>query len=316
MTTNTPLVSVIMPAYNAEKFIRKAIDSILNQTYTNWELLIADDCAKDNTRIVAETYKDPRIKFHHNTQNMGYLQTCNKLMALAKGDLITFQDSDDYSAPNRFELQVQAIQEKGLGACGSNYMRVDEDGNELSCSCYLLQHEEIFNASPEYYYFVGASVMFTRKVYEQVGGYRDYFDRIGAEDLYWMRLIMEKARFENLKEPLYYYRFNPDSISGDLSDNPKKLYSSNVVKRLIEQRNATGTDDLEQGRLNDLNDFVANLIAPFLKDYSAFLRTLAQRSFNNGDKDKAINYIWRAIKKKPLQMSYYRDLLYMLRTKA
>jgi glycosyltransferase involved in cell wall biosynthesis len=308
-----PLVSILMPAYNCAKFINKAIDSVINQTYTNWELLIADDCSTDTTSLIAESYKDPRIKFHHNTQNMGYLQTCNKLMALAKGDLITFQDADDYSAPNRFEMQVKHMQENSLGACGTNYMRVDEDGNELSCSCYLLKHDEIFNASPQYYYFVGASVMFTKEVYQKVGGYNLYFDRIGAEDLYWVRLIMEQVKFENIKDPMYYYRFNPASISGNLSDNPKGLFSAAVVQKLIEQRNETGTDDLEQGRTAMLDAFISKSIEPFLKDYSIFLKTLALRNFYNGDKKKAIRYMWKAIQKKPFNITYYKDLLYFIR---
>lgn len=315
---SSPLISIVMPAYNAEKFIRKSIDSILAQTYTNFELLVADDCSKDNTRAVIESYTDPRIKLHHNAENSGYLKTCNKLLGLSKGEYLSFMDADDYSHPERFAIQLQTLQNNpDYAVCGCNLLYVDEEGNELYCSKFVGNSDEIretmlngeFLYSPNTY-------LFPREVGETVGFYHPYFDRIGAEDYYWTALIIQKYKIINIPQALYYYRFNPASISGDLSDNPKKLFSSNVVRRLHEQRVKTGTDDLEQGRLNDLNDFVSNLIAPYVKDYSAFLKTLAQRSFNNGDKGKAINYMWRAIAKKPLHVAYYRDLLYMLRTKA
>jgi len=307
-----------MPAYNAEKFIRTSIDSILNQTYANIELLIADDCSTDNTRSVIESYTDPRIKLHHNTENSGYLKTCNKLLALCQGEYLSFMDADDYSSIDRFAVQLKALQDNPeYAVCGCNLLYVSDAGKELYCSNFVENSDEIrkYMLKGEFHYSPN-TFLFTREVGQKAGFYHPYFDRIGAEDYYWTAVIIDKFKIINLPQALYYYRFNPDSISGDLSDNPKKLYSSNVVKRLIEQRNATGTDDLEQGRIADLDAFVAKLTEEFVKDNSVYLKTLAQRSFNNGDKSKAINYIWRAIKKKPFNMAYYRDLLYMMRTKA
>ena len=90
-----------MPAYNCEKYIHQAIDSVLNQTHINFELLIADDCSTDTTKQIIDSYKDPRIKTFHNNINLGYLKASNKLFSLCKGSYITFQDADDTSELNR-----------------------------------------------------------------------------------------------------------------------------------------------------------------------------------------------------------------------
>ncbi len=79
-----PLVSIVMPAYNAEKYIAESVNSILAQTYKNFELLIADDCSTDRTREILSAFNDSRISFHPNETNQGYLKTCNKLFLLCK----------------------------------------------------------------------------------------------------------------------------------------------------------------------------------------------------------------------------------------
>src|ERR1700752_3454291 len=132
MDKKVSLVSVIMPAYNCEKYVKKAIDSILNQTYSNFELLIADDCSKDSTKNIIDSYTDNRIKRFHNETNMGYLQASNKLFKECEGDFITFQDADDYSAPNRLELLISFLEKNSSYSCvGSNVIKVDDSDNEL-----------------------------------------------------------------------------------------------------------------------------------------------------------------------------------------
>jgi glycosyltransferase involved in cell wall biosynthesis len=301
-----------MPAYNCAKFIRQSIDSVLNQTYTNIELLIADDCSTDDTRSVIDSYTDPRIKRHHNTQNSGYLKTCNKLLALAQGQYLAFQDADDYTAPARFATQIEVLlKDNTIDVCGCNLLYVDEDDNQLYCSHFVKGNDDIratmlnreFPYSPNTY-------VFKREVFETLGGYNEYFNRIGAEDYYWTSLIVEKYRILNIPQAYYYYRFNPNSISGDLSDNPKKLYSSEIVRHLYAQRVATGTDDLEQGHVDKVEEFLSAHVKQYQKDKAAFLHRLAIRSYYYGNKKQGIDYLIRAIKKNPLRISYYKDLLY------
>lgn len=101
-----PKISVIMPAYNAEKYIGEAIESILNQTYTDFEFIIIDDGSSDGTVLVVKSYDDKRIRFYQNEQNMGVAATLNRGLDLATGEYIARMDSDDISLPERFEKQI------------------------------------------------------------------------------------------------------------------------------------------------------------------------------------------------------------------
>lgn len=314
MSHKKPLISVVMPAYNAEKYIGQTIECILNQTHDNIELLIADDASKDNTRQIVNSYTDVRIKTFHNNTNQGYLKTCNKLFEKATGEYIAFQDADDLSTLDRFELQLQVLQAyPSLGAVGCNQTAIDTENNEMFCSHYPLKHEDILRDIPEYFPVIPNSYLFTRKVYNTVGGYNEYFDRMGAEDYYWTYLIMEKFGLVNIQKPLYYYRYNPNSITGDRSDNLNKKFSFRLVGFLVNQRRQTDTDCLETGDHTELDTYLNSLKKPYLDDPSLFYREMAATYFHEGLKKRAMRLIVRAILKKPLFFSNYRDFFYIFR---
>ncbi len=309
-----PLISVIMPAYNADKYIKTAIDCVLNQTHKNIELLIADDASKDSTRQIIDAYNDVRIKTYHNNSNMGYLKTCNKLFEKAKGDYIAFQDADDLSTPDRFELQLQVLQsDASLGAVGCNLTAIDTKNNEMFCSHYPLKHEDILKDIPGYFPVIPNSYLFTREVYSVIGGYNLYFDRMGAEDYYWTYLIMEKFGLVNIQKPLYFYRYNPNSITGDRSDNLNKKFSYRIVGFLVNQRRQTGTDDLEKQDHTELNKYLDGLKKPYIDDPSLYYREMAAKYYHEGLKKRAIRLIIKAIRKNPNNLTNYKDLMYILR---
>jgi len=99
-------ISVLIPIYNAEAFLENSINSILNQTYRDFELLLLNDCSKDNSEKIIKTYTDSRIKYFKNDQNLGISGSRNKLMDLAQGEYLAIMDNDDISLPDRFEKQV------------------------------------------------------------------------------------------------------------------------------------------------------------------------------------------------------------------
>ena len=105
------LVSIIMPAYNCASFIRESIDSVLAQTYTNWELLIVDDCSTDNTAEIVASFDDKRIRYKRNATNLGAAKTRNEAIIMATGRYIAFLDSDDMWLPSKLELQIRFMQE-------------------------------------------------------------------------------------------------------------------------------------------------------------------------------------------------------------
>jgi len=305
------LISVVMPAYNAAPYIAEAITSILDQTYSKFELIIADDGSTDNTREIIDTIaaKEPRIAVAHNLANIGYLKTCNKLKSLAKGDFITFQDSDDYSDEKRLQiLHEHLVANPDLDAVGSNFSKVLEDGTVIWESDYPTTHEEIVTSMPEYFRFCGATIMFRKKVYQEVGGYNEYFDRAGAEDFYWVYLISEKFRICTVSDQLYFYRFNPKSVSSTL-ENKKKLFSVDIARFLIRQRISKGTDALESGNLLEIEDEMARLNRPFELDKLLFKKKQVKRLLWNGQYAKAYRIGFGIILRNPFQSKkFYKDL--------
>lgn len=126
-TDQPELVSIIMPSYNTAKFITDTIQSVLNQTYQNWELLIVDDCSTDNSDEVIASFNDPRIKIFKNEKNSGAAISRNKAIAEAAGKWIAFLDSDDLWLPEKLEKQINFMRKNGYHFSYTNYVEIDED---------------------------------------------------------------------------------------------------------------------------------------------------------------------------------------------
>lgn len=118
-----PLVSVVMPAYNAAAYIREAIESVLNQTVTDWELIVVDDCSKDDSLQIAQSYadKDPRITVMRNAQNAGVARTRNRAIECSQGRYIAFLDSDDAWYPEKLQRQTALLEETGADMAYCSY---------------------------------------------------------------------------------------------------------------------------------------------------------------------------------------------------
>jgi glycosyltransferase involved in cell wall biosynthesis len=315
MELKQPLVSILMPAYNAQKYISDAINSILRQTYPNWELLISDDASSDGTLEIIESFKDNRIKCFHNKDNLGYLKTWNNLIVKSEGDFISFLDADDYCSDNRIEIQLRFLLENpNIGAVGCNYSQIDSNNVKIFNSNFPTQHDIIFNGMPNKFHLIGSALMIRKIVYLEIGGYDLFFDRLGAEDYYWAYLIAEKYRIANLKDVLYFYRFNPNSVSVDISSSPSKLNIHKILSHLIEQRKLNGTDDLQNNSRDELLKKLDQLNKPFVNNKSFLYYYVAKRRFYEGHREIAIKLMFLAIGYSPLKLKYYRDLVYFLKT--
>ena len=140
-----PLVSIIMPAYNAEKCIKKSIDSVLSQTLENIELIVIDDCSKDCTlEVVSELAKeDARICVYKNEQNMGVAGTRNRGLNLCKGKYVEFLDSDDIWYEYKVEIQLEYMIMQEADLSYTSYAIVGSDGNK-QCADYLVPETNSF----------------------------------------------------------------------------------------------------------------------------------------------------------------------------
>jgi glycosyltransferase involved in cell wall biosynthesis len=308
-----PLISVVMPAYNAAAYIDQAVQSLINQTYTHWELLIADDGSSDTTRQKIAAYKgDARIRILPNDKNMGYLSTCNRLFSLSQGDYLTFLDADDYCPPERLALQLAAFEANpNLGMVGTAYDICDMSGKLIDTVVKPLDYAEIRAKLPTQSTFCGATIMISREVYTKIGGYRVFFNDYAYQDYDWAYCIADEFESINLPQSLYTYRQAPNSNSKKIS--ARRYVSAQIVQYLGKQRAERGQDDIQLAQLDPLNAFIESLLAPFSADPSLIYRKYAESFMYNRLYRTAIATSWQAIRHAPTKFINYRTWLYCLR---
>jgi glycosyltransferase involved in cell wall biosynthesis len=305
-----PLVSIVMPVYNAEKFLDEAIRSVLNQTFLDFELLICDDCSKDSSFQIASSFKDDRIKLFKNIENVGYLKTCNFLFGHVSGKWIGFQDADDISDPQRFENIVNFLRRyPDHVLCGTqSYYFHQHIDNVIRHKRVAREHADILNNLYELSQFCGASVIVRKDVFEQVGYYQLYFDRLGNEDYDAFFRIAQKYKVANLDQTLYFVRENPASVSRAIK-NHRQLTSHDVVKFLGMQRNQFGNDSLTGYASEALREFEKKLARPFLLDESLVWRKSADLLSYNGLHKPAFVSAWRAFVTNPFKIINLKYLI-------
>jgi len=315
---NGPLISVIMPAYNAEKLISASIDSILSQTYANFELLICNDASKDYTADVIKKYDDPRIKFYSNEQNLGYLRTINFLMSKSTGDYIAFQDADDISHPKRFEV-IMSIFEKNqdLSLCGSNFDIIDDSGKvihrneKVECDSKIIA-EKLYEGNM----FQKPSIIFKKELYEKIGAYREDFLKFKniSEDYDWLLRANEHFVLANTNYPeaLYQYRSVSTAMTKGFT-HVDQLFGAKVAQFLAMERKNGAKDSIEKGELETIFEYIEGLKKPYLNDPSLFYRERAETLMYSGLKREALKHAYKAVKNNPGKFINYRLLQYCLR---
>lgn len=161
-----PLVSVIMPAYNGEKFIQEAVDSILNQTYQNLELIIVEDASTDRTREILETIYDPRIRIFYNEKNRGISYSSNLATKYSKGKYIALLDDDDVATLNRLELQVDYMEKHlEIDVLGGRSLRINENGDFISYLHEPIRNPKLIRANLLFYNykFANGTIMYRKE---------------------------------------------------------------------------------------------------------------------------------------------------------
>lgn len=236
---NVVKVSIVMPNFNSARYIENSIQSVLNQTFTDFELIIVDDCSTDNSREIIEKFDDQRIKKVYSKKNRHVAFTVNKGVALAKGDYIARIDSDDIWEESKLEKQVDFMDRNpDIGACFTKVHIINHDGivadTENQALCQLFNDVE--NKSQiewlKYFFYKGnclcnPSVLIRKKVLEKN---RDFYDisYVPAQDFeLWTRLL-RKSPIHIMDEKLTFYRWenSADKISGN--DSCSKIAFFNV----------------------------------------------------------------------------------------
>ncbi|MBR2246821.1 MAG: glycosyltransferase [Bacilli bacterium] len=233
------LVSVVIPAYNHEKYIEAAIKSVLNQTYKNIELIVEDDSSTDNTAKIIKKIKDKRLKTVFPKKNKGTVRTINHLLNMCKGDYIAILGSDDVWYPEKIEKQLKYFK-KGIGAVFSMADIIDEKGNKYDedkeFSEDIFKYENMSQAKRlRLFYEKGnhlchPSSIVTREVLEEIGLYNPLYRQLHDFD-YWTRLL-NKYNIEIVPERLLGYRRFREKKS-NLSSNTSK----NLIRHINEYYN-------------------------------------------------------------------------------
>lgn len=201
-------VSVILPAYNAADTVGEAIESILRQTWTDWELIVINDGSKDKTKEEILGYTDERIRYIENDGNKGLIYTLNRGLELAKGEYIARMDADDISLPARLEKQVRYLDaHKDVVVLGTGFKTF---GEGITSSVVLLGEDDKqikANYLTEFP-FAHPTVMMRR-----VAGLRYNGDYKNAEDYRLWLDLMSEGRYHNLQEVLLHYRISPSQVT-------------------------------------------------------------------------------------------------------
>lgn len=215
-TDKKPLVSVIMPVYNVEHYLRQAIDSVLNQTYTNLELIAVDDGSRDASGKILDEYKakDNRLVVVHQ-ENQGVVAAANYAVSIARGEYIARQDSDDISFLRRIELQVHALDtHPGVSLVAGCFEGIDEDDEFIYRDILPAEDEDIRRALYLRNPIGHGSTMFRRKTFLEAGEYGGNGDRRGvAEDYELFVRLAGRGQLLGLEPSLYRWRINMKGIT-------------------------------------------------------------------------------------------------------
>lgn len=213
--TQNPLVSVIIPCYNAELYVEKAVRSVMEQTYTNLEILITDDCSTDGSFAILQSLaaEDPRIKLFRNETNQKIVRTLNSLVERANGKYIARMDADDISLPKRIEKQAAFMESHAeIAFCGTQAWNVNKAGEKIGMSRIPSNSSDCAFFLPFYSTFYHPTVMFRGAVCKE-NSYDESF--LYAEDYeLWCRLLLKKnLRACNLDDKLFEYRIFQNQTS-------------------------------------------------------------------------------------------------------
>jgi len=276
-----PSVTVLLTVFNGERYLRSAIESILAQTYRDFEFLIVNDGSLDGSREIVDSYRDPRIRLVENERNHGLAVSLNLGLSLARGGLVARQDADDVSHRERLEQQVKALRNHpNVVLVGTQGRTIDEDGNVIgvvdrSCEQVSIRWYHLFD-NP----FIHSSVMFRRDiVMKQCGGYNESF-AYAQDYALWSRL-MQGYGVMNLPERLVDYRSHAQSSTGatlgGLALHHRRADFQGFLRRMIASNlfAVFGSEEFSKGEIALLSQFVLGVergsVAAFLSLFKRLL---------------------------------------------
>ncbi|MBQ8862929.1 MAG: glycosyltransferase family 2 protein [Clostridia bacterium] len=232
------LISIITPAFNAEKYIKSTIESVLSQTYQNWEMLIVDDCSSDNTVKIVEDYcgKDNRIKLIKHSSNKGVAVARNTALSLSKGDYIAFLDSDDMWMPCKLDVQYRFMEDNGYALTYTAYQKyiseTEKKGKIINVPHKMTPNAIFYNTA-----IACLTVMVNR---ELVGDFEMPVLNHFEDQCTWQSILLRGYYAYGLNENLALYRISDSSLTANKGkaasrqwDVYRKYYGFSVIKSAV-----------------------------------------------------------------------------------
>lgn len=220
---NMPFVSIIMSVYNRENTLRNSIDSIIGQTYKNWEFIICDDCSTDGSSAILKEYEalDSRIKVFRNQSNLKLAASLNKCIRISKGKYIARMDDDDISFPNRIRKEVNFLERnQDIAAVGSSAIIFNGEKN------IGIREVKKFPDTNDLLYgpcFIHPSIMIRKKVMDDLSGYTVSKDMQRGQDWdLWFRFYAKGYNGYNIQEPLLTY------FDNSIAYNKRRKFSTSI----------------------------------------------------------------------------------------
>ncbi|MGM5483027.1 MAG: glycosyltransferase family 2 protein [Nanobdellota archaeon] len=278
-----PQISVLMSVYNGERYISRAIMSILAQTYADFELILVDDGSTDGTAELINKIQDDRLKFYQQ-ENVGLTKTMNRALSLAKGRLIARHDADDFSIVTRFEKQVEFLgQNQEVGLVGTScFIQPARHCVINEVYDYPELHDEIVKAFVLVNPFVHGSMMMRRELLEACGGYNEEYRYVQDYEL-WSRLL-SKTQVHNLKTPLYVRSVH--SRTSQVSVDKTPIFEE-IRTKFMKNNHSLFPQEMDEVRLVASMNFY-----PFLARTGSWNRSIATTFYRMGVEAKKYGLPW------------------------
>lgn len=229
-----PKISIVLPTYNGERYIQESINSIINQTFTDWELIIVNDCSTDDTSLILNTYavQDERIKVINNDKNQKLPQSLNIGFQNASGEYLSWTSDDNYYLPDAIEKMVAYLDTyKDIYMVCANMYFIDLNGT------YQGVFQEYDETLMYFQNYVGACFAYRKEVLEKIGGYDS--DMFLVEDYdYWLRILLNFKKIGYIQEPLYAYRRHSNSLTESRNEDVWKqlfILRRKYLKQMLEK---------------------------------------------------------------------------------
>ena len=252
---NSELISVIMPFYNAGEFLTSAVDSILNQSYTNLEFIIINDGSTDGSDKLIDNFSDNRIRYY-SVEHKGRVAQLNFGINISKGKLIARMDADDISLPTRLEEEYNFLKNNPeISAVGTSYYRFDNTGKVLFTKIQQSSYENCKFIAPINSPILHPTLLTYREVLMELGGYKVKYEVIDDYDLF-NRMIRAGYKISNIEKILFKYRINSAHSDSDVS----RLQQKSIYEYGKESR----TEEIKLSALNPIPHFQMAILEYYL----------------------------------------------------